>query len=320
MNPLLIALAQLGLYATGDDRMDDKFSSVLSRELEHIKSRTFDIKYPALKARQFIPMGDQAPPGADTITYRQWDEYGMAKIIANYADDLELVNALVEEFSSKVHTIGKAYEFSRLDLMRMVESGNRLDFRLAVAARNAMENGIEQIAAFGAIGTNSSGGLTGLLNNPNIPTVAPVTGTWASATPAQILEDMNTLVGSIVTTTKEVHLPDTLILDQNSLQLIAQTPIGVDNQTTILRSFLANNPYIQAIDSWTLLEFADGAGTGPRIMAFKRDTEVMSLEVPMEFDQLPPEARNLAFIINCMGRVGGVIVYYPLALAYMDGI
>lgn len=320
MDPVAIAIAQMGLKDRDGEHLDDKFTASLSRDLESIKSRTFDILFPDLKTRMFVPKGEQADPGAETITYRQWDEFGMAKIIANFADDLELVDALVEEFTSKVHSIGKAYQFSRLDLMRAAMSGNRLDFRRASAARRAIENGIEQIGAFGAIGTDSSGGLTGLLNNANVPVVAPVTGTWASATAAQIIEDMNTLVGSVVTTTKEVHKPDTLIMDQNSLQLISQKPVAVDNQTTVLRSFLANNPYIQNIDSWTQLEFADVAGTGPRMMAYLRSPEVLSLEIPMEFDQLPPEVRSLAFIVNCWARVGGVIFYYPLSAAYMDGI
>lgn len=320
MDPIRLALLRLGIITGKDPRMDDKFTAVLNDELEFIKARTFDIQYPEMKARRFVPVSNEADPGAESITYRQWDEYGMAKIIANYADDLELVDALVEEFTSKVHGIGKAYQFSIQDLRRAALSGNRLDARRAMAARRAIERGIEQIAAFGAIGTNPSGGLTGLLNHPNVPLVVPITGTWSTATAAEIIADLNKLVSSIVTSTKETQLPDTLILDQTSFALIAQKPVAVDNQTTVLRSFLANNPYIRNIDTWFLNELADTDGTGPRVVAYRRDPEVLSLEIPQEFEQLPPEARNLSFIVNCHARVGGVLIYYPLAVAYMDGI
>lgn len=320
MNPLVIALTALGIIGNGDAHLDAKFTSVLDDELEFIKARTFDIQYPELKARMFIPVSNEADPGAESITYRQWDEYGMAKIIANYADDLDLVDALVEEFTSPVQSIGKAYQFSIQDLRRAAMSGNSLDQRRARAARRAIERGIEQIAATGAINGKSAGGLGGFLNNPNVPLVTPITGTWSGATAAEIIADMNKLVSSVVTSTKETQVPDTILMDQASFALISQKPVAVDNQTTVLRSFLANNPYVRNIDTWVLLENADVAGTGPRLVCYKRDPEILSLEIPQEFEQLPPEARNLSFVVNCHARVGGVLIYYPLAVAYMDGI
>ena len=320
MNAIQLALHRLGLIGLGDERMDAKFTAVLEDELEFIKSRTFDIQYPELKARMFIPVSNEVDPGAESITYRQWDEYGMAKIIANYADDLELVDALVEEFTSPVHSIGKAYQWSIQDMRRAAMSGSRLDQRRALAARRAIERAIEQIAAFGSIGSDPSGGLEGFLNHSNVPLVPPVTGTWSTATSAQIVEDLNTLVSAVVTNTKETQLPDTIIMDQASFALVSQKPIAVDNQTTVLRSFLANNPYIRNIDTWFLSENADAGGTGPRLVCYKRDPEILSLEIPQEFEQLPPEARNLSFVVNCHARVGGVLMYYPLAVAYMDGI
>lgn len=313
-----IALAQLGILRGEDERMDDKFTSVIAQELEFLKAQTYDIQYPELKARRFIPVSNEADPGAETISYKQWDEYGMAKIISNYADDLELVDVLAEKFTSDVHSLGKAYQFSIQDLRRAAMSGNQLDSRRAMAVRRANERAVEQIAATGAIGGEPSGGLGGLTNNANVPLVVLPNGTWAAATPANIIEDLNFIVSSVITATLEVHAPDTILLDTASFALINQTPIAVDNQTTILRSFLANNPYITNIDSWFLLDTADAAGTGPRMVCYKRSPEVLTLEIPQEFEQLPPEARNLSFVVNCHSRIGGVIIYYPLAIAYAD--
>ena len=300
--------------------MDAKFTAVLNDQLEAIKAATYDIKFAVLKARLFIPVSNEVDTGATSITYRQWTEYGVAKIIANYADDLELVNALVEEFTSPVKSIGKAYQFTVQDLRASAMSGARLDSRLATAARNAIERGIEQIAAFGRIGTDPSGGLTGLLNHPNVPLVTPITGSWASATPAQIVADLNKIVASVVTSTLETHTPNTILMSSDLFEIINQTPIAVDNQTTILRSFLANNVYITDIDTWQPTELADAGGTGPRLVCYFRDPEVLELEIPQEFEQFPPEARNLSFIVNCHARVGGVIIHYPFAIAYMDGL
>lgn len=313
-----LALILAPLLAAGGMRMDDKFTAALERELEYIKTRTYDIVYPELKARQFIPVSNEVDPGAETITYRQWDEFGMAQIITNYADDLPLVDALVEEYSQRVHSIGAKYQYSIQDLRRSsMMGGVSLDQRRARSARRFVETKIDNIGTSG----QANAGLYGIANNANVSLVTPDTGTWSTATAAEIVADLNKLVNSIVTTTKETFLPDTLLLDTNNYTLIASkiTSTSGDTQKTILKAFLESNPYIKNIDSWYKLGTADAAGTGPRLICYKRDPEVLTLEIPQEFEQLPPQAKNLAFQIPVHARTAGVIMYYPMAVAYMDG-
>ena len=77
---------------------------------------------------------------------------------------------------------------------------------------------------------------------------------------------------------------------------------------------------ITDVDFWHKLDLADAAGTGPRMVTYQRDPEVLELVIPQEFEQFPPQARNLAFVVPCHARVGGVVVYYPLAIVYTDGL
>ena len=67
---------------------DSNESMFLQRQLDYIKTQTYDIKYAELKARKLIPVSSEADPGAEKIFYRSYDQSGIAKIIANYADDL----------------------------------------------------------------------------------------------------------------------------------------------------------------------------------------------------------------------------------------
>lgn len=288
----------------------------LLRQLEFVKAQTYDILRATLKARQFIPVSHDAPAGAESITYRQWDEFSMATLIANYADDLPMADVAVKEFPIPVRSMGKAYQWSIQDLRNSAMNGSQLDTRRARSARMAVERFIDQIGAFGS----ANAGLPGFLNNANVPLIAPITGTWSTATSAQIIDDLNKLVQSIITVTKEVHTPNTLLLDTDSFGIISQKPVAVDNQTTVLQSFLANNPYIKNIDQWTRLNEADVAGTGPRVVAYDRDPMILQLEIPQEFEQFPPQARNLSFVVPCHARIGGVHMHYPLGVAYMDGV
>jgi len=302
------------MLARMNQRFDAQETAHLARQLEHIKAQTYDVRYPELKARGFIPTDNSASPGADSITYRQWDRVGMAKLIANYADDLPHVNVHAKEFTQAVKSIGAAYTYSIQDLRRSAMAGSMLDARLAAMARRAIEQKIDDYAFSG----DSQVGITGFANNANVPLVVlPNAGSWDTLTSAEILANLNFLAASIVIATKELYTPDTIILDNASFNHIAQAQVGVDNQMTILRSFLANNPYIRNIDQWHRLNTAGALGV-KRIVAYQRTSEVLVMNIPQEFEQFPPQARNLCFEIPCHARVGGCEIHYPLAIAYAD--
>ena len=320
MNPLQYVFGAIGLrFDANDPHSDAKFTAILERQLEFIKTRTYDIVYPEMKARQFIPVNNDVDAGAETITFRQWDQIGMAQIIANYGDDLPLIDALVEEFQQKVQGIGAAYQWSVQDLRRSAMAGAQLDQRRARAARRAIEQQIENIAALG----NTKAGLVGFAKNANVPLVAPVNGTWTSVLPGEdMIEDLMELASSIVTTNKETFMPDTLVLDIGRYNLLATTRVTTtgDTNTTALEGFLRSNPWVTTVATWNKLALANAANDGNRAVCYKRDAEVLTLEIPQEFEQMPPQAKNMAFVVDVHARIGGVIVYYPIAMAYMDGL
>ena len=299
-------------------RLDAKFTGVLEKQLEFVKTRTYDIVYPEMKARQIMPVNGDVDPGAETIVYRQWDMFGMAQIIANYGDDLPLIDAMVEEFSQKVHGLGAAYMWTIQELRRSALANSNLDQRKARGARRAIEQQIDNIAALG----NVKAGLNGFAKHPNVPLVTPTTGTWSGATADQIIVDLNKLVTSIVTATKEAFIPDTLAMDIPSYNLIATKRLSTtgDTNQTVLSGWLASNPWVKTVGPWHKLDKADASNTGPRLVCYKKSDEVLTLEIPQEFEQLPPQPKGLSFEVPVHARTGGVIVYYPVAMAYMDGI
>ena len=130
------------------------------------------------------------------------------------------------------------------------------------------------------------------------------------------------LASSIVTTNKETFMPDTVVMDIGSYNLLATTRVSTsgDTNTTALEAFLRSNPWVTNVGTWNKLAEANATDNGPRVVCYKRDSEVLTLEIPQEFEQFPPQAKNLAFEVPVHMRTGGVIVYYPIAMAYMDGV
>jgi hypothetical protein len=301
--------------------IDANESVFLARELEHVKAKTYDIKYPQLKATALIPVSIEAGSGAETITYTQYDSVGMAKIIANYADDLPRADVSGKQFTRKVKSVGNSYGYSIQDLRASMMSGKSLDSRKAESARRAHDTEINRIAFFG----DEKFGLYGILNHPNVPSyILPSDGAGSSTklidkTPDNVLRDLNGMVNQMIKVTKGVETPDTLVVPPDVAAHLRTVPRSATSDTTIAEFFLKNNEYVKSIESAVELSGA-GAGGKDVLFLYRKDENALTLEIPQPFEQFAPQADNLEFVVNCHSRIGGVIIYYPLSVLKAEGI
>lgn len=292
-----------------------------ARELESIKAQTFDIKFPNMKALTLLPVSTDAGEGAEAITYQQFEETGIARIISSYADDLPRADVRGKEFISKVKSLGASYGYSLQEIRAAMFVGRPLTTRQASAARRAHDQAINRLAWFG----DDDYGLIGIFNNANIPReTVPNDGTgsstlWVDKTPDQILRDMNQITNTIMQVTNGVETPNTLLLPIQQYTLVASTPRSTNSDTTILDYYLRNNPFVDFVD-W--VPELSGAGTDGSdvMMAYDRNPMNLSLELPMPFTQYPVQERNLEFVVNTESRFGGVITHYPLSINIGEGI
>jgi hypothetical protein len=291
-------------------RMDATASMAFARQLEFIESQTYDIEYPDNMARKFIPVDNSTPAGVNTITYRQWDKKTTAKVVANYSKDWPTVSMSGREFSHKAESFGNSYRYSVQDLRAAALLNIPLDSSLGQVARDGHENLLDDVALFGL----PEVGFPGFCNHPNVPSVTLTTGTWASATTDQILEDLRMLAQAAVTRTYGIRKPNTILLDQTSYGRL-QKPVGADYGDTIMSVFLRSNPYIKTIEQWVKLDTAASDG-GPLIICYPKDPRVLKIKVLMEFTQYAPQLQNLEYVVNCESRAGGTIIYDPLAISY----
>lgn len=302
-------------------RLDANESAFFTRQLEHIKSRTYDTKYKNLKAKQLIPVSTEAHNGATQVTYRKYSGVGFAKIIANYASDFPRVDIYGEEVSAKVRSIGDSYGYNIKEIRSAQMAGINLEQRKSNMARRAIEEKADDVAWNG----DSEYNLQGFIDYPGITEyTVPNDGTgsskeWADKSPDQINRDMNGLANSVVDTTNGVEVPDTLLIPIAQYTLIASTRMTDGNDKTILTFFMENNPFIKMVD-WVVELKEAGAGGTDRMMCYTRDEEHLTLEIPQMFEQFPPQQRGLEFEIPCQEETAGVLVYYPLSIAFGDGI
>lgn len=299
---------------------DANESIFFARELEQVKSRTYDKKFPELTATKVIPVSSEVNPGAESITYGQYEETGIADIISNYSDDLPRADAKGEQVTSPVKSLGAAYGYSVQDVRAARMAGKPLEQRKANAARMAIDQKVNKLAYFG----DTAHKLVGLFNHPNVTVYTlPADGTgsattFASKTPDIVLRDLNGMVNKIIDLTQGVESPDTLLLPPAVYGDLSTRARSANSDTTILEFFIKNSPYVKTVMP---IPETKGAGTAGAdlCMMLRRDPDKLTLELPQPFEQFPPQTKGLEFEIPCHCRYGGVIVYYPLSMIKASG-
>lgn len=294
------------------DKNDANETAFLAQSLEYISASMIEIEYGVLLANKLMPINTSVPAGAQTYVHKQWSQVGMAKLIANPSDDVPMVNNLVSKHTIDIVTLAAGYRLSWDEIQAAVFSSTPIDTMNALAARNAIERGIDQLLALG----DSAAGIPGLLNNANIPYI-DVTDDFPTADAAEMLLDLMRLVRAPKIATKQNHEADTLLLTPAAYSRLTQTPANASNSESVMTVFMRNAPGIRTVAEWHLLETANGGAA--RAMAFKNSPMVLEGIVPLPFLSLAPQDIGLSTTTNCVARVGGTNVYRPLACCFLNG-
>ena len=282
------------------DSTDDA-SIFFARELDYIKSKSYDKIYPEFTALNKFPITHEVPEGAESMTYYSYERTGMAAIISNYATDLPRADVKGAPSTAFVKSLGASYGYSVQDMRASRMAGKSLDTRRADAARYAVDR----------------------TANNNIPlyTLSEVTidsqkyTDFKHKTAAQILDDINGMFAYQAKITKGVEHADTLMLP-HSVYIDISTRQIPNTGYTVLRFLKENAPYLKEIVSAPELE-SDAEDTNPYnkgvMFLYTNSADKFSLEIPMPFYQYALQNRNLEVIVPCEERVAGCIIYYPLS-------
>lgn len=307
-------------------------SVFFARELDHIKSQTYDVVYPEFTAVKLFPQSSEANEGAETITYYSYDKTGIAKIIDNYSTDIPRVDTHGKPSTAQIKSIGDSYGYSVQEMRASRLAGKSLDARKAESARYAIDYQLNRIAWAG----DPDNGLVGVLTEGNdIPVYTPASVTslvdgeehteWEYKTPEQILDDINGMQKFVAKITKNVERPDTLVLPADVYIHIATKQIPHTGYT-VKRFLMENAPYLKTIESAAELQ-ADAEGTNPWAseglnvgFLYTNDPRKLTIENPMPFYQYPLQTEKLEVEVICEARTAGAIIYYPLSALIAVGI
>lgn len=291
-------------------------NAFFSRQLEFIERETYDVLYPELLSRSMVPTGPfGVPTGAKTYTWRSYDKFGAAKLLASYAEDLPRADVRGSENFIKIEGYGNAFGYSLQDLRAAAMANVPLESMKAEAARQVIETTLDGVYATGDVKAGSKG----LLNLANTLSYT-ITGAWSGKTPAQILADLNGIANYSWSQTFQIETPDTMLLDPTQFTLISTTPMFATggSDVTILEFFLKNSRFVKTVLPWYR---CTGAGAGPsnRIVCYRRDPKKLRGIEPQPFEIRPPQEKGLEYVSPCHARTAGVVCYYPYSVVYADG-
>ena len=174
--------------------------------------------------------------------------------------------------------------------------------------------------------------LKGMLNHASMTNVTnAVTGTWATATPDQILADVNELLTSVWQASAFALCPSRLLLPPAKFGLISSKKVSDAGNMSILEyvriNCVANHvngrPLEIAPLKWLTGTTAGGQGPGAggadRMIAYTKDSQRIRFPlVPLQ--RTPLEYRDLRQLTTYFGRLGAVELVYPETIGARDGI
>jgi hypothetical protein len=301
--------------------------SFLVRQGSYIESQIINIPYPDVQYAQLIPVDTSAPEWTKSVTFFSMDKVGQAAWFNHMSTDMRLADVVREKFEQTIEMAGIGYRWTMEEVAQAISVGVNLPTAKAEAAKRAYEEFVDQVAMYGDTGKN----LTGLVNNASVTvTVAPSTGTgsspdWSDKTAQQIMTDINSALTGIYVSSLTVEMADTLLLPIASMQIlsekqmdgIAMTVLEWIRKYNIYTSTTGQPLTIRAVRG---LETAGTGGTG-RMVAYRRDPQVVKMHIPMPHRFLPVQpAGPIMFDVPGIFRLGGVEIRRPGAVRYVDRI
>lgn len=297
-----------------DFRMDEA-GLFLERQLEYIRPQVFEVTYADIKYPTILPVTSEAGPGAQTFTYRIMDATGEFRLIADAADDLPRADISQTEKSINIRSFGGSFGYTVQELRAAQMANIALEQRRATAVRRAYEEKVEDVAMFG----EASVGLAGFFNNSTVDVVAADKWfTTVGITAQEMLELLNYGVTAIVNGSKMKEQPDTILMAYEDYNKVATTRNSDSSDVTVLEYFLRTNPYIRNVEPINQLDADNSVLNTNRMVVYKRDPAKVQLHIPQPLELFPPQQRGLEFIVPAHARVGGVALYYPKSVIYVQ--
>jgi hypothetical protein len=290
-------------------------------QLYRIHGAVLQVKYPSFDYAGLVPVnseGDMWDIG--TLVY-SGDLAGAAAYVAGKGFDIPNAGVNFSLGQSGFHLAGIGYELALQEVNRAARMNIPLSDRKASAARLLSQKFIYDRVIRGSTEKNT----TGLVNNASVPAANATNGSWGSATPANILADINQVLNDVITNSGETATPSALVLPTTAFLTLNNTVLT--NTDGSVLNFIQNNNSYTAMTGQRLdirpsreLETA-GASSTRRMVAYEKSPDNMEFFLPGMFEFLPAfPISSMSWRVDGIMNVGQLEIYRPKTVSYRDNI
>lgn len=294
----------------------------------NIEQRVYALRYPDFNYAAHVPVITEGAEWATGTIFFTTDTVGQAAWLNGSSTDMPFNELLRNKYGRDFYLLGSGWEWNLEEINQASLYGLNLSDAKARGTRRTVEQFLYNVAIAG----NTEKNITGLVNSTEVArTTVTADGSgsstlWANKTAAQRYRDVNDMLSSVQTLTNEVEYASSLRLTPAAFRLLGSTSTGSGDGTLTQLEFLRkNNVYTaqtgQPLDIMPLRSLV-GAGLGglDRMMAYRKDEEVVRFHLPMPFKILPARQKSImGYEAGGIARTGGTEWRLPSAAAYYDG-
>ncbi len=287
-----------------------------------IATETYGLEREALDATKFIPAQGGVGQWAGSWTYKVLSEFGVAKFISDYAEDLPPVSRALELRTVLIRTIADSYGYSEAELMTWLAAGVDVSRDDAETARRKIDEKVDEVLLLG----DSSVNVEGLFNNSNVSVATIEAGAssataWSGKTVDEIVKDVQAMVDAIYSGSKNTVKGDTLILPHSAFAHASTTRVGANDSRTILEHLKAVFA-AQGIVNWYESAKLDTAGASgkTRAVLYRKASNILAYVLPVPFRQKEAQECALHYKVPCYARIGGTVIKNIKGVVYADGV
>lgn len=297
---------------------------------DQVDAGFYDVLYPELLWKEVIgakSVKSDVNPGALNYTYRSRDIKGMGQFVQGDTKNIPRVGLTIGQVNVPILDAAVGAVITDAEARRYQfghQSALAQDY--GEVMKKASEYHVERTFFFGSPAAN----FDPYLDYPTVQKIASL-DLWANLTNQEIAEEINTILTTVWTNSKTVHLPDYIELPPAKFSRLTEGYVlGVGTGATsvnvsILEFIKTNNIYTaQTGKPLTIkaLRYLEGAGVAgvDRMIVKQNFASNFVLPFPLPYTLAQPVPIALGVELFSEYVFGSFHVRYPEAMAYVDGI
>ena len=224
------------------------------RMTEYVDLELDRMDFPQTTYRKVFTLKTGISRGADAYVKYEVEANGKDDWIDEEGQTVPMISVGTIPTVRAMFPRGVGYRITTTEILRATQSRQPIDMEKPEESRRVVEEGLDRIYWLG----DSALGVYGLLTHPNIPSDAATTGTWSSATAAEIRTDILTALNTTMLLTHMVEGQQWDLAVPNSQYLkLTQTEINTYTTETVAEWLIRKIPQLRAIISTQRLYQAD---------------------------------------------------------------